>query len=184
MLEATKTKLEEAKFFNGLLRNEQNKPPGHLAAAQPNKAFLFYLSAFMSAARSIPWVMQNEDKEKYDKWLREWENTLTKDDRDLLKFTNAVRIDVVKRQGAATEVEWGLVPAESVYTDKSFHPAYGFHFMGSSFQGTARVGVQIHHFEIGGQKVAVTDVCDRYIEYNERMIADFIENLSINSLSL
>ena len=92
MLEATQTKLEEAKFFYGHLVNEQNRPPTNLALSQAQpKVFLFYLSAFISAARSIPWVMQNEQREKYDKWLPTWERTRTEEDLDLLQLTNDVR---------------------------------------------------------------------------------------------
>ena len=59
MIERTQKRLREAKFFYGrlvackdLLGPYKNEPD----------AFEFYLDAFMQVARSVPWVLQSEEK--------------------------------------------------------------------------------------------------------------------------
>jgi hypothetical protein len=72
MIEKTKMKLEEAQFFYRRL-NECRKQP---LASEPN-AFRFFLSAFMQAARIVPWRLQIEEKQKYDAWRPTWERQVT-----------------------------------------------------------------------------------------------------------
>ena len=60
MIEATQKKLGEAQFFFYRLLNEAQKP----VRSEP-EIFEFYLSAFLSAARSVTFVLQYEEKTKY-----------------------------------------------------------------------------------------------------------------------
>src|SRR5204862_8174925 len=56
-------KLAEARFFLRHLREEVAKP-----FSQEPAAFGHYLSDFISAARSVPWVLGSEETEKYAAW--------------------------------------------------------------------------------------------------------------------
>jgi hypothetical protein len=62
MIERTRTKLDEARFFYGHLVKQQ-KPFRH-----DPRAFRFYFSAFIQAARSVTWSLGNEEPEKWKAW--------------------------------------------------------------------------------------------------------------------
>jgi len=50
-------------------------------------------------------VLHHEEKEKWEAWKPGWESTLTQEEQKLLKFTNELRLDEVKRGGANPTVE-------------------------------------------------------------------------------
>jgi hypothetical protein len=60
-IEATKAKLAEAEFFYRKLSAVQQR----LMPNEP-EAFGFYLSAFLSAARSVTFALQAEQKQEYE----------------------------------------------------------------------------------------------------------------------
>lgn len=75
-------KLEEARFFLALLEESIVKHPD----------FDYFLSAFVSSARSVTWVMKSEYKD-HSGWL-EWYNSQKPDDVELklLKSMNDLRV--------------------------------------------------------------------------------------------
>ncbi len=105
-LENTRTKLREADFFlrqlasidRLILRNEPEAPA-------------FYLSAFLSAARSVGDYIEAEGGDAYRAWWEERRKTLTDAERNLLGFTNTQRVKSVHIHGPEIErvAEW--VPA-------------------------------------------------------------------------
>ena len=78
MIEATKKKLREAIFFFDALSEESGQ-----AVRNDPEIFSYYLSAFLSAARSVTFALQWEEKEKYDKWFPEWRDGLAEEDKQL-----------------------------------------------------------------------------------------------------
>jgi hypothetical protein len=100
-IEATKDKLDEARFFLGHMRAEAAK-----VVKQHPEAFGHYFSAFITAARSVPWVLQCEQQENYLVWRNIWNAAKTDEERELENFTNERRLDEVKRNGAETAVTW------------------------------------------------------------------------------
>ena len=73
--------------------------------------------------------MQNEEQEKYLAWNPTWEEKLTTEERKLLKLTNELRLDEVKREGANTIVEWEEIAIHELVGAnldlERQHPAYG-----------------------------------------------------------
>ena len=134
MIEATQRKLNEAQFFYRHLVNERQRP-----SMNESGAFGYYFSAFLAAARSVPWRMQNEEQEKYLAWNPTWEEKLTTEERKLLKLTNELRLDEVKREGANTIVEWEEIAIHELLGAnldlERQHPAYGMRW--SSQQSSA-----------------------------------------------
>jgi len=94
-IEATKTKLAEAEFFYRKLSSVQQR----VFSNEP-EAFGFYLSAFLSAARSVSLVLQAEQKQKYDEWFTGWKQSLPGDDQALLTNFNEQRVATIHRTGA------------------------------------------------------------------------------------
>lgn len=85
MIEATQKKLREARFFLAQLEHEQ-----YNAGLNPSEAVEYYFSAFLSAARSVTFVLEAEEPDKYSEWSPAWRNTRPEADKDLLgRFTSA-----------------------------------------------------------------------------------------------
>ena len=101
MIDKTQRKLREAEFFYRRLlevleRKWMNEP----------EAFRHFFSAFIQAARSVQWVLQSEQKQKYDAWHPAWESQLKPDDRKLLKLTATLRNEEAKEGGAIHSSSW------------------------------------------------------------------------------
>lgn len=90
---ATRAKLAEAEFFFRKLCEVNNAvfPP------EP-EAFSYYLSAFVSAARSVNFVLQAEHKCEYDAWFTNWRAALPTKQRNLLKHFNAKRVAAIHKK--------------------------------------------------------------------------------------
>jgi hypothetical protein len=173
LIEATQDKLAEARFFLRHLQDEAGK-----VVRQDPAAFGHYLSAFVSAARSVPWVLQNEEKAKYDAWLPKWDDHLTNQERELLKFTNERRVDETKRKGADTSINWKYVSIYELPTEQY-----------RMFEGSAQVspltlkdarlsppavGFPVHSFEHGDQP-NVLETCKSYLAYLEKFVEAFVK---------
>jgi hypothetical protein len=171
MLEKTQAKLDEVRFFWRLLVESREQPLRH----EPG-AFSYYLSAFLSAGRSVPWRMQAEEKAKYDAWLPAWESTLTSEKRELLRVTNKLRIDEVHRRGVETireleEIDFYEMLAKAM---TQHHPT---HDGSSSAQPgflpvTARIPA--YYLDTENGRAEVTAVCRQYLKYLEKLVQDFL----------
>jgi hypothetical protein len=88
-LEDTKHKLEEASFFLGKVKSCLDDPIG----------LSYYLSAFVSAGRSVTWVMQSEfgKNQEHKEWYEMKMKDMTED--NILDFFNSVRIITIHQEG-------------------------------------------------------------------------------------
>ena len=93
MLEATQKKLREALFF--LAHIERVAFSG---TNEPREAAAFYVSAFLSAARSVTFALESEEPETYPDWSVRWRSTLTDGERKLLAAFTAARNRALKRE--------------------------------------------------------------------------------------
>lgn len=71
----TERKPREARFFLGWMHKAKE------SLALDREDFDFYLSAFLSAGRSVTFCLQNENKERYDAWFLAWRDALPETDR-------------------------------------------------------------------------------------------------------
>ena len=185
MIEATQRKLREAQFFYRHLVDSQD-----LMGPDRNEpdAFSFYLSAFISAARSVPWVLQSEEKEKYEAWKPKWDAQLSSDERELVKFTNERRLDTVKRRGIEAIIEWENIDLYELFKGSPFfksdildlnrqYPVFGNHMSAPPAAETPSVSLvrPVFHFEREGAKEEVTKTCRKYLDYLERFVREFLE---------
>ena len=156
MIEATRRKLGEARFFYGHLVKERQ----HFM--HDPAAFRYYFSAFIQAARSVTWRLGNEEPEKWKEWRPKWERTLSAEDKKLMAFTNKLRTAEVKHRGTDPSVELGevtfheLLRSEGVEPWKQ-HPAYA---------------VQLFH-QSAMPGVPSPTVRQRYLVFLEKMLNDF-----------
>jgi hypothetical protein len=171
MIEKTDKKLREAQFFYQQLVSERQR----IVRSDP-EAMLHYLSAFLSAARSVTLVMQKEEKEKYDAWFPAWKDKLINDERDLLELMNKQRVAEVHHEGANTTVDLEYIPmVELLSADLHGHPAYGFHWFGPPGTQAPHVMRPAHYFKLGGDKVDVTQTCKQYLDLLEKWVREFKE---------
>jgi hypothetical protein len=171
VIEATKDKLDEARFFLGHLRQEA----AQVMRLRP-EAFGHYLSAFITAARSVPWVLQKEEPEKYRTWVDGWDATLTAEDKEFLKFTNERRVDDAHRRGAETDVTWEEISIFKLPSDQAdqFRASDGAIMFQNLALGVGPPTVlrAVHHFKEGGQPNVIA-TCQRYLEYLEKLVGEF-----------
>src|SRR5712692_1866886 len=157
-----KKKLREAEFFLGHLRTAW--PTANLA----DESFDFYLSAFLSAARSVTWVLQAEHKSAYDAWFPRWGDALSGDDKALLQFLKNERNDVLKT---------GMTSR-----DATTEPMHAFEFMATtspdhvepwSFDPEAMIDINHYSFNVAGNKRPAIDVCSDGVRVLQRLLDDF-----------
>ncbi len=170
MIDATQKKLREAHFFIQKLLAESE-------AVVPNEreAFQFYLSAFLSAARSITFALRCEEEEKYDNWVPSWFAIQSESDQKLCKFMVTQRNVEQKQGGAKVSITWEFIPMIEVKTGHRGHlDYYGFHYFGPPGVPPPRVGVPVYSFKLGNNEGEVTATCKQYLDCLERLVRDFI----------
>lgn len=156
MIERTKKKLREAQFFLAKLQREsQTRPPSEPEATE------FYLSAFLSAARSVTFALQYEEKNKYDTWFPGWLERRTSDERKLLDFLKIQRNYAQKRGRAEVTSAWQYVPVTKARWEQGAHPAYEVRWWGPPGTPPPEVGVLLYRFRGAGDDTDVTATCDR-----------------------
>lgn len=166
MIPATKKKLDEARFFFGYLSTE-GRP---LAASN---SFDFYLSAFLSAGRSVINVFIHECQHQYNGWYHNWrDNDISADERDLVEFFRARRSDSVHKTGAKVVVRDVVIPMEEFMQEVS-HRGWQI-YMHSGVPGTRPPDVigKIRSFpSLDDQDVVV--VCRNFLDLLSRLVSDF-----------
>jgi hypothetical protein len=170
----TQKKLREAKFFFSCLCERAG------STNLESEELDFYLSAFITAGRSVTLVLQKEQKELYDTWFPEWKNTQAAQDQELLSFMNDQRVKVIHKLGTETEIELKYVPVSKLKKEQRAHPAYGIHWWGPPDLPEPRVGTQECFFERDGTKEEVRQTCKQYIELLERLVKDFSSRFSMS----
>jgi len=80
--EATRKRLREAEFFWHRL-STVDRPT--VISREP-EAPEFYLNAFVSAARSVEWVLQKERPDDWDAWITGWKAQLSDQDNAVRRY--------------------------------------------------------------------------------------------------
>lgn len=118
MLELTRKKFREAGYFLALLKQQDNR----IFRPEP-EARDFYLSAFLSAARSVGDVVQVEESDRYRVWFEKRRETLTAEEQEILKFTKRQRVESVHVRGPDVETQVTTVPITEL--QQEIHAAGG-----------------------------------------------------------
>jgi hypothetical protein len=173
MIEATKKKMQECLFCLKILRQESKR-----ATCNEPEASDFYLSAFLSAARSVTFALRVEESEKYESWFEPWRATQSQEDQDLLRFMNLQRRDEAHKAGASVTTEWEFISLQDVPTERRAHPAYGIHMWAPPGAEPPRIGVPRLSFSQDGHARDAVEICDLYAGILERLIRDFLRAYS------
>jgi len=162
--EYVEKKQREARFFlNKMIEQEAH-------AFGDREPFDFYLSAFLSASRSIDYRLRHEQSAIYPAWRDSWNAALAPDDDQLMKYMVDDRILEVHESGSGRNatLEYSAIPGNT-YSDSSgvltvFAPP-------GTPLGT--IGKPAYYFTIGGANKRVTEVCTDYLALLDRLVADF-----------
>ena len=157
-------KQREGRFFLSKMTEQESRAFGE------RESFDFYLSAFLSASRSIDYRLRHEQSANYPAWRDSWNAALAPNDDQLMKYMADDRALEVHRSGSGRNatVEYSDIPS-STYSDGSgvltvFAPP-------GTPLGT--IGKPAYYFTIGGAYKRVTEACTDYVALLDRMVTDF-----------
>jgi hypothetical protein len=173
-IEAARSKLEEASFFLGKLRQVEAESANNLADAE--KHFEFYLSAFLSAGRSVPQIL----KEATLDWnpINAVKATWPAHQQSLARTLTGTRNLSVHRveRGADSTIEY--IP-ESQVPRPPRHPFDG-HVFFTRPPGVPepRRGVRRFTIQIDGRDEPATNACNTYLGLMARLVDPFAATLT------
>jgi hypothetical protein len=173
MIEATQFKLGEARFFLDMLRQEKEnyaQPITHPLREPKLTIFWYYLSSFLNASRSVMWVLQSEEKDKYDAWSPSWDAKLTDVENELFNLITSQRNTAVKRGRFETTSRQEKVPMRD-----STHPIYGFHSFGLPEWGSPWTIRDVHYFGTQEQGREIVATCSGYLDLLTKIVQDFLD---------
>ena len=156
-------KLRETRFFLRKLDERAQMAFGD------HEEFDFYLSALLSAARSVDCRLHYEEGDTYVAFRKSWDNALQGNEQVLIKFMVDDRNVEVHGSGSNRAEYESRIPVFGSYQDKLGE------VMVSAPPGcpSAEIIKPAYSFTIGGQQFPVIECCRRYIELLERLLADY-----------
>jgi hypothetical protein len=162
-------KLREAHFFLAKMTDREQKAFGD------HEEFDFYLSAFLSAARSVDYRLRYEQKKAYKIFYGNWENALSPDEKRLMKFMADDRKIEVHQSGSARVQKERRILVYDTYQDKSGSVTV------SAPPGTppAVIAKPTFFFSVNGLQMSVLDYCRQYIKLLERLVREYYQSQCI-----
>jgi hypothetical protein len=164
LIENVEKKLREAKFFlNKMIEHER-------VAFKDKEPFEFYLSAFLSAGRTVDYRLLHEQKAIYPTWRTAWDATLTQAHQDLIKFMVDERNVEVHESGSSH-----TVGTENREFEAGTHTLADGTMYVTGAPGFSQVTIPTpaYYFPIDGIERKATEACGEYLRLLEQMVADF-----------
>ena len=118
--------------------------------------FEFYLSAFLSAVRSVTDFFEKKNQKV---WWSQWKKDRSEDDRRLLNQVTKQRDNEVHEEGADVAHRLEDVALSKIETPSGLHAAYIPSF-GEPW-GEARISLKVYYFTLAGATVNVIETCQR-----------------------
>jgi hypothetical protein len=128
--EATRKKLREAGFF---LRQLAKVDKATVNTPEPEAAD-YYLSAFLSAARAVPWALKMERTNEWDAWNHGWFTAMTDGDGARWDFLVDQRNKVLKQGGP--ELTHTVTPVSLMEFMREVSLQGGNTYIGTGMPGT------------------------------------------------
>ena len=168
-IEATRKKLAEAQFFLRKLTAFREQ----VISNEP-EAFDFYLSAFLSAARSVTFALQTEQKERYDRWFPSWRDALPPDEKELLVHFNGQRVQAVHRTGADVALGSEPLSLHEYLAAASLQGAQVEIWNGPPGNPPPQFSRPARAFNLAGTEIEVTQACTQYFGVVAKLVESFI----------
>jgi hypothetical protein len=156
-------KLREARFFLGRMAERAQMAFGD------HEEFDFYLSAFLSAGRSVDYRLRHEEAAAYTTFRNSWDSALSPDDQRLVKFLVDDRNVEVHESGSSRTEHQSRIRVAGTYKDRS-GTVTSFAPFGTPH---AEIIKPVYSFTINGQQMPAIKACSRYIDLLERLVSDY-----------
>jgi hypothetical protein len=179
MLNATKKKLLEADFFFLKLKREEVS----LLRAD-SEARDFYLSAFLTAGRSVGDAIVAEGGESYKTWFASRRAQLSPDEAGLLAFTNEQRVKTVHVRGADVTHATREISLREVQLEISrrggIYEVYGGGVPGAPIPP---MDVQVTNlmFDYQGRLEPVVSIGERWLRLMQGLVEEYERSLTVVS---
>ena len=172
MIELTQKKLRESTFFYGLLYKESQKTVGD------TEVFEFYVSAFLSAARSVTFTLQYEANDRYQPWFNEWaKKNLDERDQSIWGFLKEQRNDSQKKGRLDIKSDITDIPFTDFVRRYPWNSGIEFQWFGPPGHEQPRtLAIKTHTFESLSEKNEASEICLQYLKGLEKMVADFLND--------
>jgi hypothetical protein len=165
-LERVHKKLAETHFFLIMMCRAERQSIGN------REPFDYYLSAFLSAARTIDYRLRHEQAEIYGDWRMAWDASLAPEENSLIKFMVDDRNVEVHESGSSRSVAQGDVTL--TVGMKYFDEDMGVVTIGGPpDMPPALIRKQTFNFAIEGAERKATAACAAYLALLQRMVAKF-----------
>jgi hypothetical protein len=165
MIEKTKARLDEARSLLRKLQGERSKQVQH-AKRTASPEFFSLLHAFITVSRTVIWVLQSEEREKYDAWKSSPGATLSNDEDQVFKHVVEMRNSIEKRghPGIVARTERVTIPENP-------DPFHGSQYFGLPEWGRPTTMVEVYYVE--GTDHEVASICEQYLAILTKLVDDF-----------
>ena len=161
-IDSIEKKLREAQFFLQRMTEQEQRAFGD------REPFDFFLSAFLSAVRTVDCRLRHEHGSTYPGWRDAWNAGHASDD-GVIKFMNDDRRLEVHESGSARSVSEKEIRVAGTYSDEL-----------GTLTISAPPGAELavirkpaYNFMVGGADRRVTDMCADCVAALGRMLHDF-----------
>jgi hypothetical protein len=164
---ATREKLREASFFLNCLE-EEGRP------LSPGDHFSAYLSAFLSAGRSVTFALQAEgDREYVREWVDDWgQKELSEEERGEFAFMVKQRNLALKARGAKHSVSRAPMSMSDYMQEVSHHGWQIWMHSGVPGNPAPQPTGKVHTFP-GLDSRDVVSVCRKYLSRLQQLVDDY-----------
>jgi hypothetical protein len=165
-------KLAETQFFLGNMVEQERRAFGD------REPFDFYLSAFLSAGRTVDYRLRHEQSPIYPIWRKVWDAALLPTANRLIKFMVDDRNTEVHASGSSRSVgqEDIKVGAGGSYSDRSGTlEVFGPPSVLLGVDTGAVIHKPTYNFTIDGTERKATEACTEYLALLKRMVEKFEE---------
>jgi hypothetical protein len=157
-------KLAEAQFFLGKMEDQERRIIGD------REPFDYYLSAFLSAARTVDYRLRHEQATTYPAWRTTWDARLAPEEDSLIKFMIDDRNVEVHESGSSRSVaqEGVEFPTGAHQVDSGVLEIFGPPGM-----PPAVVYRPTYNFTIDGADHKATQACASYLKLLRKLVSQF-----------
>lgn len=170
---ATRKKLRESRFFYDLLVSAE----GQIMKQQGEEASDYYLSAFLTAARSVPCVLESEEKLRFKKWYKQWKRRLKPADRSTWEFHVKQRVKSVHARGAETRAVATSDPVQELQMELARRGGAAYFFGGAARTEPPTITRTSQEFPTRTPADVATS-CRAFLDLVSRLVDDFEQHLS------
>jgi hypothetical protein len=165
-IDKAEKKVREAEFFLGKMRQEERD-----AFGGNQEPFEFYLSAFLSAAATVPECFRHGQDPRASRFKQDWVGQLKPEQKLLYNRLGKERDAEVHRAASSRKAK--TEKKEFGPGTYSFGGATHHVFAPPDVQAALILQKKVYTFTIAGTEYIAIDACAEYYELLARMVADY-----------